>query len=199
MKDFWNNRYAQEEYAYGTLPNGYFQAQLDLLQPGKLLLPAEGEGRNAVYAAGTGWVVDAFDYSESGRNKALALARQRNVSIRYDLIEVEHYICEDPSYSAAALIFAHLPPPMRRKLHAEVEKCLIPGGHLILEAFSPKQLPLTSGGPKKVDMLYTAEMLREDFQQLQILDLSEKRVHLTEGPYHTGDAEVVRLLARKKI
>jgi hypothetical protein len=198
MKDFWNNRYAREEYAYGILPNAYFQTQLDLLQPGKLLLPAEGEGRNAVYAAEKGWKVDAFDYSESGRDKALALARQRNVSIRYDLMEVDQYTCEAPSYTAAALIFAHLPGPMRKRLHAEVVQCLCPGGHLILEAFSPAQLPLSSGGPKKVEMLYTAEMLRDDFSNLQILNLTEKRVQLEEGPYHTGEAEVVRLLARKK-
>ena len=62
MKEFWNERYSQEAYAYGTEPNAFFKSRIDQLSPGKLLLPAEGEGRNAVYAATKGFEVSAYDW-----------------------------------------------------------------------------------------------------------------------------------------
>ena len=83
MKEFWEIRYAEKQYAYGENPNVYFKEQLDKLKPGKILLPAEGEGRNAVYAAKQGWEVMAFDLSSEGKNKAekLAAKKRRKYSI----------------------------------------------------------------------------------------------------------------------
>ena len=74
--DFWNERFGKEEFIYGTEPNQFFKEQLQNLEIGTLLLPAEGEGRNAVYAATQGWEVSAFDISEQGRVKAIFLAKQ---------------------------------------------------------------------------------------------------------------------------
>ena len=49
MENFWDIRFKEEDYAYGTLPNAFFKETLNTYKPkGKLLLPAEGEGRNAV-------------------------------------------------------------------------------------------------------------------------------------------------------
>jgi hypothetical protein len=59
MNNFWDERYADEEYVYGTTPNQYFKQELEKLTPGKILLPGEGEGRNAVFAATQGWKVTA--------------------------------------------------------------------------------------------------------------------------------------------
>ena len=55
MKEFWDTRYAEIDFAYGKTPNTFFKDSIDKLTPGKLLLPADGEGRNAVYAATKGW------------------------------------------------------------------------------------------------------------------------------------------------
>jgi hypothetical protein len=74
MKEQWNERYSASEYIYGTGPNTWLVEKLAGLQPGKILFPAEGEGRNAVHAARLGWNVAAFDQSEAGRKKALKLA-----------------------------------------------------------------------------------------------------------------------------
>ena len=80
---FWNQRYQTDDYAYGTSPNVFFKEQLDKLSAGSILLPADGEGRNGVYAAERGWQVSAFDLSREGKRKAEALAAQRGVPLRY--------------------------------------------------------------------------------------------------------------------
>lgn len=77
MSQFWNERYSQAEYVYGETPNVFFAAQLDKLSAGTIILPCEGEGRNAVYAASQGWEVKAFDASEAGQKKALLLAEKK--------------------------------------------------------------------------------------------------------------------------
>ncbi|GAA4442653.1 class I SAM-dependent methyltransferase [Pontibacter saemangeumensis] len=198
MQEFWNDRYRQEEMVYGSEPNTFLREQLDMLKPGRLLLPAEGEGRNEVYAAQKGWDVLAFDFSEAGRDKAMRLAEQRGVTINYLLAEAEKFDTEPGCMDAVALIYAHLPPAVRRQLHQKAVRWLKPGGVLLLEAFHPKQLAYTSGGPQDVAMLYTADMLREDFKQLRIDLLEEREVILKEGAHHSGAGFVTRLVAKKQ-
>lgn len=183
---------------YGSEPNAFFREQLNTLKPGRLLLPAEGEGRNAVYAAQKGWDVLAFDYSEAGRDKAVRLAEQRGVTISYLLTEAEMFDTEPGCLDTVALIYAHFPPALRRRLHQKAVQWLKPGGVLLLEAFHPKQLAYTSGGPKDVAMLYTTDMLREDFKQLRIDLLEEREVILEEGAHHSGAGYVTRLVATKQ-
>ncbi len=197
MKEFWNQRYNEKEYVYGTSPNVYFKECLDKLKPGKLLLPAEGEGRNAVYAASAGWVVDAFDYSESAKEKAEQLAKSQGVSFNYEIAEVQQFIADGKAYDAIGLIYAHQPSAFRFQFHQQLVKALKPGGYVILECFRPEQIPLASGGPKSLDLLYTKDILEADFNQLQILEMNELTTVLQEGAYHAGEAEVIRMLARK--
>nr|WP_299703620.1 class I SAM-dependent methyltransferase [uncultured Pontibacter sp.] len=197
MQQFWNDRYRQQEMVYGSEPNVFFKEQLQGLKPGKLLLPAEGEGRNAVYAASQGWDVLAFDYSEAGQAKALALAAKQGVSIDYRLADAEGFKTEPESFDAVALIYAHLPADLRQALHRKVQQWLKPGGIIILEAFHPKQLGYTSGGPKDESMLYTADMLLQDFAGMEVKVLEEKEVTLNEGAHHSGAGFVTRLVATK--
>ena len=72
--NMWDKRYNSPEYVYGKEPNEFFAAELKKLKPGLILLPAEGEGRNAVFAAEQGWKVHAFDSSQVAEDKALSLA-----------------------------------------------------------------------------------------------------------------------------
>lgn len=199
MKDFWESRYREENYAYGLHPNVFYSKQLKKIKPsGSILLPMEGEGRNAVYAAKLGWTVDAFDFSAAAKSKALKLAEKESTSINFTIASAEDFIPKAEQYDAVALIYAHLAPDLRRNFHRKLTESLKPGGNLILEAFTPAQLAHSSGGPKKEDMLYTGKMLRKDFENLEIVLLDETEIELEEGEFHRGLAAVVRLLARKK-
>lgn len=198
-RNFWDERYAEPAYTYGTAPNSYFKAKLDALpNPGRLLLLAEGEGRNAVYAAQKGWEVTAIDFSETGRKKALELAKKAGVHLEYQIANIQQYdIVKNGPWDAIGLIYAHLPPELREHTHRKCIKALKKGGHLILEAFNRRQLSRLSGGPKDIDLLYSKILLEEDFDGLEILEAQESVVYLNEGEGHSGLAEVVRFLLEK--
>jgi SAM-dependent methyltransferase len=195
---FWDQRFAERGYAYGEEPNVFLSGQLSELDPGALLLPAEGEGRNAVWSAVRGWRVHAFDTSTVGRDKALATARRHSVEIVYELRSVAEDLSDlEDRFDAAGLVFMHLPPEIRRQAHRAVARCLRPGGRLILEAFSKEQLERGTGGPREASLLYEVADLEHDFEDLEILSLKRCDVELAEGKYHRGESSVLRLLATR--
>lgn len=197
---FWDQRYAEAGFAYGEEPNRFLREQIDLLEPGSLLLPAEGEGRNAVWAATRGWEVHAFDTSTVGRDKALAMARRRGVEITYELRSVMEDLADlEGRMDAVGLVFMHLPEEFRRVAHHGVTRCLRPGGTLIMEAFSKEQLERGTGGPRDLELLYETADLEEDFAQLEIRSIERCDVELDEGRYHMGVASVVRLVATVRV
>lgn len=196
MKEFWDTRYAEIDFAYGKTPNTFFKDSIDKLTPGKLLLPADGEGRNAVYAATKGWDVTAVDMSESGKCKALELASELGVNINYQVTNLIDFHPEE-QYDAIGLIYAHFPPEIRQDLHHKFMDALKPGGKLILEGFRPDQLNYHSGGPKAVEMLYPLAMIQEDFKDLEVEMAEEQNILLNEGRYHQGEAAVTRFIAVK--
>lgn len=198
MNNFWNERYIEKEFVYGTKPNLFLAEQLKKLPSGKIIFPCEGEGRNAVFAAQMGWVADAFDQSEEGLKKALLLAQQNHVSISYKIADALTVEYPAESFDAAALIYAHFPASTRKIIHQKTIKWLKPRGVLILEAFNPLQINNTSGGPKESSMLYTEEMLKEDFKFLKTELLCLQKITLNEGKYHQGVADVVRYIGIKK-
>ncbi|KAF5038229.1 hypothetical protein DSECCO2_556490 [anaerobic digester metagenome] len=197
MKEHWDERYSAESYMYGTHPNAWFAAKLEGLTPGRLLLPADGEGRNAVYAAQKKWDVTAFDQSVEGRKKALKLAAGRSVNIVYNIHDLTEFTGEKDHFDAIALIFVHMPDDIRQKVHHKLMESLKPGGHLILEAFTKAQLHKNTGGPRQEHLLYECEQIKQDFNALELIERSELTVHLDEGPLHSGEASVIRLFARK--
>lgn len=196
-KQFWDDRYSSGNYIYGTQPNRFFKNQLDELTAGRLLLPAEGEGRNAIYAAREGWRVDAFDISEKGRKKALELAKRNHVTINYSISKYKDFEIDAESYDVIALVYAHLHKSNRRDIHHKLIEGLKPGGHLILEAFSKEQINNESGGPKDLEMLYELDELRKDFEELQIKYADATEIELKEGMHHEGTANVIQILAVK--
>ena len=196
-KEFWDERYGNNTYAYGKEPNRYFKKFIDEHTPGRLLLPGEGEGRNAIYAAARGWKVMAIDQSLEGMKKAEMLAKEHNVNIDYRLGDLSAYAFQEGEYDAIALIFLHLSPEIRLSVHKNFIRSLAPGGHLIVEAFSVNQLGRLSGGPPVRELLYDESLLASDFKSLNIIELYHTEESLDEGPYHQGNAEIVRLLARK--
>jgi SAM-dependent methyltransferase len=198
MNNFWNERYIDKEFVYGTEPNHFLAEQMKNLPVGKIIFPCDGEGRNAVFAAQKGWQAKAFDLSEEGLKKALMLAQQKNVSISYQIADAITVEYPPESVDAAALIYAHFPPSIRKSIHQKIIGWLKPGGTLILEAFNPLQINNTSGGPKDLSLLYTEEMLKEDFEPLKITLLNSMKITLNEGKYHQGIADVVRFIGIKR-
>ncbi len=204
MKEMWNKRYAAEAYAYGIAPNVFFREAIEKYRlKGKMLLPAEGEGRNAVYAAKNGLDVTAFDISKEGRKKALKLASKENVTINYELGEFFDLDVVNHQYDSAALIFAHFPPPLLSKYYKKVGELIRPGGMMILEGFSKNNLKLREqnpniGGPDKIEMLFSKESIQEDFPDFEIIQLEEVKVELAEGDFHNGTGCLIRFIGRKK-
>ncbi|EOQ89900.1 methyltransferase domain protein [Leptospira yanagawae serovar Saopaulo str. Sao Paulo = ATCC 700523] len=196
-KEFWNERYANEEYVYGKDPNEFLHSRLPNLKKGRILFPCEGEGRNAVFAAGLGWDVFAFDQSESGWQKALQLAKEKNISIHYEISDVLGYPFAPEQMDMVALIFCHFHKSIRTTVHRNCVRTLKPGGLLLLEAFSPDQLQYSSGGPKDPDMLCHLKDLRMDFAEMNVEYEEALEIELNESPFHRGKAAIVRLVLRK--
>lgn len=199
----WNDRYRNAEYAYGVEPNKFLKEQLEKLPAGKILFPAEGEGRNAVYAATLGWDVSAFDISSEGRNKAIRLADSKSVSIDYQVGELPALNYRKNQFDAVALIFAHFPPQIRSAYHRLLDTCLHKDGIIIFEAFSKKHLEYRVknekvGGPADAASLFSTEELQSDFKGYEIIELEETEAELSEGLYHNGKGSVIRFVGRKK-
>lgn len=200
--DRWNDRYAAEEFAYGEEPNSYFKEQLEKLPVGKILFPAEGEGRNAVFAAKLGWQVSAFDISSEGKNKALRLAETNNVTIDYQVGELDTLNYDPEQFDVIALIYAHFPAEIKSHYHTTLDKYLRRGGYIIFEAFSKKHLDYLAqdkkmGGPKDVASLFSIEEIRSDFANYEVIELAEKEIELTEGEFHNGLGSVIRFVGWK--
>lgn len=199
----WDDRYSNDEFAYGVEPNNYLKEQLTKLSPGAILFPAEGEGRNAVYAARLGWTVSAFDISNEGKSKALKLAEKNNVSIEYKVGELETLNYKTGQFDAIALIYAHFPPKIKSLYHKAFDNYLKPGGIIIFEAFSKKHINYVTanekvGGPKDIESLFSIDEIRSDFPEYEIIELAEKEIELSEGLYHIGRGSVIRFTGRKK-
>jgi hypothetical protein len=204
MKDFWNARYQAEAYAYGVCPSVFFSEEIRKWNPGKALFPAEGEGRNAVFAATLGWEVVAFDLSESGKKKALQLAAQTGVGIDYSVAALEEFTAVEESFDALVLVYAHFPASNRKAYHEKLAGYLRPGGLLLVEGFSKQHLQYQAvndkaGGPKDPSMLFSKEELLQDFEGFEFKLLQEDVVQLNEGLYHVGESAVVWLVATKKV
>ena len=197
--NFWDARYGEAAYAYGTTANEFFRNYLAQLSPAQLLLPAEGEGRNAVFAAELGWQVDAVDFSKVARQKARNLAAERGVSINYTTGDLLDFVPRH-NYDVVAMIFFHADPATRAKVLKRYQSFVRPGGLFLLEGFTPQQVEMgnPSGGPKKPAFCYTEAELREAFADYHIIYLEAAVGELSEGAYHDGRAHTVQLVARRK-
>ena len=199
----WDDRYKSEEFAYGEEPNNYLKESLEKQDIGTILFPAEGEGRNAVFAAKLGWKVSAFDISSEGKNKALKLAESENVILDYQIGELETLHYQPEQFDAIALIYAHFPAEIKSAIHKTLDQYLRKGGFIIFEAFSKKHLDYLAindkvGGPKDIASLFSIEEIKSDFPNYEIITLEEKEIELNEGLFHNGKGSVIRFIGKKK-
>jgi SAM-dependent methyltransferase len=197
MNNFWDERYSNKRFVYGTQPNQFFKEQIDKLKPGKILMLGEGEGRNSIYAAKLGWQVDAIDSSTAAKKKALILAEQNKVSLNYQIADINSYDFPQYEYDAVGIIFVHLNEKESELLHKNCAAALREDGKIILELFSKNQFGKTSGGPQDLTMLYSVEQIRTSFSTLQYELLQEVNIVLSEGEFHQGNASVIKFVGVK--
>jgi 2-polyprenyl-3-methyl-5-hydroxy-6-metoxy-1,4-benzoquinol methylase len=195
----WNQRFGAAGYLFGTAPNAFLASHKRLLAPGsRALCVADGEGRNSVWLAEQGLDVTAFDFSAIAVEKARRLAAERGVSVRYEVASVYDWQWPQAAFDLVAAIFVQFAdPPMRGFLFERIVQTLKPGGLLLLEGYTPRQLEYRTGGPPHVENLYTEAMLREAFSGLEIVELREYDANVAEGSGHCGRSALIDLVARK--
>ncbi|WP_425400630.1 class I SAM-dependent methyltransferase [Aeoliella sp.] len=194
----WNERYSTDEYVYGTGPNDFIASRYTEIPLGNVLSIAEGEGRNAVFLAEQGYSVTAVDASEVGLRKAAQLAAQRGVHLECVVADLAEYDFGAEQRDGIVSIFCPLPSELRKQVHARVVRALKPGGVLLLEAYTPKQLEYGTGGGTDAGTMQTAKSLQAELAGLSFVHLEELEREVLEGIYHTGLASVVQVIGRKK-
>jgi SAM-dependent methyltransferase len=195
----WNGRFAAPGFVFGTAPNAFLASQAPRLKHGMTALCiADGEGRNSVWLASQGLAVTAFDFSPVGLEKARSLARDSGVTVDYHLSNVDGWNWDERQYDVVAGIFIQFSPPDERaRVFAGMVRALKPGGLLLLEGYGPKQLEYATGGPKRLENLYTEKLLRESFGALEILRFAAYDAEVDEGAGHKGMSALVDLAAYK--
>ena len=193
----WNQRYAGDDYIYGTEPNSFLAKHAGMLSDPVLSI-GEGEGRNAVFLALLGLKVHGVDGSEVGLAKAQALAKSKGVEIQTEVADLGTFEPVVSCYGSVVSISAHLPSAIRRRLYPLVERCLRTDGIILLEAYTEDQLARDTGGPKDPDMLMTLAKIEREFPNFEPILLRELEREVYEGTYHTGIASVVQFIGKKK-
>jgi 2-polyprenyl-3-methyl-5-hydroxy-6-metoxy-1,4-benzoquinol methylase len=197
----WDQRYGTPEFLFGTAPNDYLAGQRHLLRPGmRALAVADGEGRNSVWLARQGLSVDAFDVSSVAVAKAKRLASDAQVVVDFYIADCDAWSWTPASYDVVAAIFVQFADPsLRARLFANIIGTLKPGGILILQGYTPRQLEYKTGGPGVLENLYTEEMLRTELGALDIFELRSYEAILDEGTQHAGRSALIGLVGRKAV
>lgn len=195
----WDERYAQEGYLFGTEPNAFLVSQRHLLKPGmSCLAVADGEGRNGVWLAQQGLQVLSVEASAVALEKAKRLALQRGVDVRFEQADLARWKWGENRFDAVAAIFIQFAPPaLRDHMFVGIRRCLKPGGLLILQGYTPRQLEYGTGGPSQAENLYTETLLRDAFGDMEISHLREHDDQVSEGAGHRGMSALIDMVARK--
>ena len=196
-KSYWDQRFGAEELIYGEQANDFLRQHCLGLTPGEALCLAEGEGRNAVFLAELGHQVSAQDISPIGLSKAQALARRRGVSITTHCCDLAEFNPKPASRDLIVASWMQLEPELRATVHQRAIDALRPGGHLLLEAYTPRQLHLSSGGPTRLELLIEPAQLKQELAPLKAFILQEIKRDIHEGGAHQGPSAVVQFFGRK--
>lgn len=194
----WEKRYAEPEYLFGTEPTAFLAAQKARLpKSGRALAVADGEGRNGVWLAEQGLDVLSIDFSPRAQAKAQALARSRHIQLATELADVTAWQWPTNAFDVIAVMFVQISPVEREIMFAGIRRALKPGGLLLLQGHAPKRLETGTGGPSKLENLYTREILEQAFGDFAELHIEESEVEMSEGARHTGIRALIDLVGRK--
>jgi len=198
-REFWDTRYATDTYIFGTEPNVFLASHKGLFGSGeRVLAVADGEGRNGVWLAEQGCDVLSVDISPLAIEKARKLAAVRGSPVQFEVADLLHWRWPRNEFDAIVCIFIQFASAADRKvLFDGFLAALKPGGTLLMEGYGVRQLQYKSGGPGKLEHLYTEEALRQAFRNWDVVSLREYEATLDEGPKHNGMAALVDLVARK--
>ncbi len=196
----WNARFSAPDYVFGTEPNAFLASQAHRLRPGwKALSVADGEGRNGVWLARQGLEVLAVDFSPAAQEKARRLAARHGVAIRTELADLARWDWPKAAFEVVAAIFIQFSrSPLRERIFDGMKAALKPGGLLLLQGYRPEQVKLGTGGPRDVENMYTAAMLRAAFADMRILHLREHDDLVDEGSGHRGLSALIDMVAEKR-
>jgi 2-polyprenyl-3-methyl-5-hydroxy-6-metoxy-1,4-benzoquinol methylase len=196
----WNRRFAGPDYLFGTAPNAWLREHAGLWQRGaRVLCVADGEGRNSVWLAARGMQVDAFDIAEAGVAKAQRLAAAQGAKVNFVVADCDAYAWQESAYDGVAAIFVQFADPAQRaRLFSRMAASLKPGGTLLLQGYTPKQLDYRTGGPPVASHLYTQALLREAFAAMEIIELREYEAEVDEGSGHSGRSALIGLVAKRR-
>jgi SAM-dependent methyltransferase len=197
MSNFWDQKFSLTPNLYGEKPNQFIEKELKKLSPGKILLPGEGEGRNALYAAALQWEVTAIDQSPIAKKHTLKKALDLGLDMDYHVTDIRDFHFAPETYDVVALIYFHLPENMQAEIHKKTVAALKKGGSIFIEGFGKNQLNYQSGGPKDLQMLYDMDELKASFQDISWNEDFDGILELDEGAGHKGDAHVIRLKGTK--
>lgn len=195
----WDQRFDREDYLYGTEPSHFLVGEAAALRPGQRALAiADGEGRHAVYLAELGLAVTAMDSSAVALRKARELAASRSVQVDFRHADLQDWHWTPDAYDVVAAVFIQFAEPaLRAAIFAGIKQTLAPGGLLLLHGFTPEQLAFGTGGPPCAELLYTPDLLRQSFADMDILRLEAYQRALQEGTGHAGPAALIDLVALK--
>ncbi len=194
----WDTRYSNPNFVYGTAPNDFLRQFAHRIPKGRVLSLAEGEGRNAVYLASQGYTVTGVDSSAVGMEKAQRLAAERSVTLTTIVADLAQFPIEPNTWDGIVSIFCHLPSALRAEVHQRVVAGLHPGGCLLLEAYTPRQLAFKTGGPQNPDNTPDLESLKRELVGLRLEHAVELERDVIEGEGHSGRAAVVQVIAFKE-
>ncbi len=195
----WQERFATPGYLFGTAPNEFLKSHAHLLRKGeKALAVADGEGRNGVFLAEQGLDVTSVDFSPLAQEKARKLAAERGVTLHIEQADIISREWPAETFDVvAAIFFQFVGPAGRDRIFAGIKRALKPGGLLLLEGYGPKQLEYKTGGPSKLENLYTRELLEKAFAGFASLEVREYDKVIEEGAGHGGLSALVDLIGRK--
>lgn len=157
----WNQKYETEVFLFGKEPVPFLKQNVDLLPKGKVLDLAMGEGRNGVYLATQGFDVEGWDISDVGLQKAHRLAREHNVSITTQVVDLETVQLPENRYDVILMMYY-----MQRDLFPQIKKALKPGGVAVIETYNVDYLKYRDF--RREWLLETNELL-EHFKDFKIL------------------------------
>jgi SAM-dependent methyltransferase len=195
----WEARFATPDYAFGKEPNYFLQSRRKLLpRHGRALAIADGEGRNGVWLAEQGLNVISLDFSPAAQKKARALAAERGMKVTFVQADVHAWDYPEAAFEVVVEIFAQFSSPAERAIKWRgMRRALKSGGALIIQGYTPRQLQYGTGGPKRLENLYTRAMLEQKFGDFRDLNIVEEEREMREGASHAGMSAVIGLTAIK--